>query len=164
MSKTLKELNDKIEELDAATDELWDIKDEHSKKIDELKKEQSESFDELHDMMTSYDDDINKISFHEQKIEALLRRVKNLEQKLNESKQSENNLVRYLKLSVKVLIVSSFFAYFSSKLLFDRIWNFDFSNIWNGALALFLSLLMTWMFSAWFLHLTDRLFDKFSNK
>lgn len=79
MSRNTDELNDKIEELDAATDELWDTKDKHAKKIEELQKEFSETHSELHDMITSYDDDINKISFHEQKIEALLRRVKKLE-------------------------------------------------------------------------------------
>ena len=43
MSRNLKELNDKLDELDAATDELWDSKIEHSKKIDELDKDLSGS-------------------------------------------------------------------------------------------------------------------------
>ena len=109
MSKNLKELNDKIEELDAATDELWDIKDKHLKKIEELEKELSKSHVELHDIITSYDDDINKISFHEQKIEALLRRVKNLEMGTKTSKMISNKQIYII---AGALIICAFiFAY-----------------------------------------------------
>jgi len=152
------ELKDKIDELDAATDELWDTKDKHAKKIEELKKEFSETHSELHDMITSYDDDINKISFHEQKIEALLRRVKNLEQKLNDSKPKKNTLKKYLVLSLKVVGVSLIFAFFSSYLFKNQSWDLTFYNLSDGAIKLFLSLGMTLWFGIWFIILIDYLF------
>ena len=112
MSKKLKELNDKIEELDATTDELWDTKDKQAKKIEELEKEFSETHSELHDMITSYDDDINKISFHEQKIEALLRRVKDLEIGTKKNKMISNKQIYII---AGAFIISAFIYAYSNR-------------------------------------------------
>jgi hypothetical protein len=93
MSKNSDEPKDKINELDLVTDDLWDSIIEHSKKIDDLEKEMSGNYDDLWDEIKSYNDDHQKISFHEQKIEALLRRVKNLENRTN----SEDDIVYKLE-------------------------------------------------------------------
>jgi len=109
MSRNIDEINSKIDELEAATDELWDIKDEHSKKIEELDKNLSGSVSDLYDEIRGFENHQEKLNFHEQKIEALLRRVKNLEMGTKTSKMISNKQIYII---AGALIICAFiFAY-----------------------------------------------------
>ena len=103
------ELKDKIDELEAATDELWDIKDEYAKKIEELDKELNGSVSDLYDEIRAFENHPEKLNFHEQKIEALLRRVKNLEVGSKSRKMISNNQVYVI--AVALIICAFIYAY-----------------------------------------------------
>ena len=112
MSKKLEELNDKIDELDAATDELWDIKDQHGKKIEELDKDLSGSVSDLMDEIRAFENHPEKLNFHEQKIEALLRRVKNLEIGTKKNKMISNKQIYII---AGAFIISGFIYAYSNR-------------------------------------------------
>ena len=112
MSKNLNELNDKIDELDSAIDELWDIKDRHAKKIEELDKDLSGSVSDLMDEIRSFENHPEKLNFHEQKIEALLRRVKNLEIGTKKNKMISNKQIYII---AGALIICAFIYAYSNR-------------------------------------------------
>ena len=112
MSKKLEELNDKIDELDAATDELWDIKDQHGKKIEELDKDLSGSVSDLMDEIRAFENHPEKLNFHEQKIEALLRRVKNHDIGTKKNKMISNKQINII---AGAFIISAFIYAYSNR-------------------------------------------------